>query len=193
MASPEFREQLNWKKVNFFFGDERVVPANDPENNAYMVKRALFDPLNISESKIFAVNTALLPNEAAKQYTATIATHFKGQKPLLDLILLGLGDNAHTASLFPYTPVLTDKTASVQTVFLEVQKVNRITMTAPLINLARNIAFLVYGQDKAEAVKHVLEGEFDPEKYPAQLINPLKGELHWFLDEAAKSLLEKLY
>jgi len=193
LASPGYKEKINWKKINFFFGDERVVPANDPENNAYMVKRTLFDPLNISQSNIFPINTSLSPQEAAKSYTATITEHLDSQELQFDLILLGLGDNAHTASLFPYTPVLTEKSASVQAVFLEGQKIYRISMTAPLINRARNIAFLVYGQEKAEAVHLVLEGEFDPEKYPAQLINPLKGELHWFLDEAAASLLERRF
>jgi 6-phosphogluconolactonase len=193
LASPGYKEQVNWKKVNFFFGDERYVPANDPENNAYMVKRTLFDPLNIPQSNIFPINTSLSPLESAKSYTATITAQLDRQELQFDLILLGLGDNAHTASLFPYTPVLTDKSATVQAVFLEGQKVYRISMTAPLINRARNIAFLVYGQKKAEAVHHVLEDEFDPEKYPAQLINPMKGELHWFLDEAATSLLERGY
>jgi len=191
LASPGYKEQVNWKKVNFFFGDERNVPANDPENNAFMAKRTLFDPLDISKSNIFPINTSLSPQEAAKRYTATITAHFGGREPRFDLILLGLGDNAHTASLFPYTPVLTDKSASVQAVFLEGQKIYRISMTAPLINQARNIAFLVFGQEKAEAVHHVLADEIDPEKYPAQLIDPVKGELHWFLDEAAASLLER--
>jgi len=191
LVSPEYKEQVNWKKVNFFFGDERYVPANDPENNAFMAKRTLFDPLDISKSNIFPINTSLSPQEAAKRYTATITAHFGKQEPRFDLILLGLGDNAHTASLFPYTPVLTDKSASVQAVFLEGQKIYRISMTAPLINQARNIAFLVFGQEKAEAVHHVLADEIDPEKYPAQLIDPVKGELHWFLDEAAASLLER--
>jgi len=191
LASPGYKEQLNWSKVNFFFGDERNVPANDPENNAYMAKRALFDPLNIPKSNIFPINTTLSPQESAKSYTATITAHFGAREPRFDLILLGLGGNAHTASLFPYTPVLTDKSTSVQAVFLEEQKNYRISMTAPLINLARNIAFLVYGQEKAKAVHHVLEGEFDPKKYPAQLIDPVKGELHWFLDEASASLLER--
>lgn len=191
LASPGYKEQVNWKKINFFFGDERYVPSNNPENNAHMVKTTLFDPLNISRYNIFPIDTSLSPQEAAKSYTTTITAHLDKQELQFDLILLGLGENAHTASLFPYTPVLTDKSTSVQAVFLEEQKSYRITMTAPLINLARNIAFLVYGQKKAEAVHHVLEDEFDPEKYPAQLIDPVKGKLHWFLDEAAASLLER--
>lgn len=191
LASPEYKGQINWEKVNFFFGDERDAPSNDLENNAYMAKRTLFDPLNIPKSNIFPINTSLSLQEAAKSYTTIITTHFGRPDLKFDLILLGLGDNAHTASLFPYTYVLTDKSASIQAVFLEDLKVYRITMTAPLINQARNIAFLVYGQGKAKAVHQVLEGEFDPEQYPAQLIDPEKGELHWFLDEVAASLLKR--
>lgn len=191
LASPDFKHQVEWNKVNFFFGDERYVPANDPENNALMVKKAMFDPLNISSSNIFTVDTSLSPEDAAKKYALTINDHFRHQQIQFDLILLGLGDNSHTASLFPYTSVLSDKSASVKAVFLETQNVYRITMTAPLINQARHIAFLVYGKAKADAVRHVLENELNEKKYPAQLIHPEKGDLQWFLDKAAASGLKK--
>ena len=104
---------------------------------------------------------------------------------LFDIILLGLGDNAHTASLFPHTPVLNDTTSSIKAVFLEDQKIYRITFTAALINNAHNIAFLVYGKTKAIAVQHVIEGKKDIQNSPAQLIAPVKGQLLWFLDRAA--------
>ena len=107
-----------------------------------------------------------------------------------DLVLLGLGDNSHTASLFPYTPVLHDRLPGVKDVYLKDQQVFRITLNAPMINEARHIAFLVYGEGKAIAVHHVLEDEEDIEQYPAQLIEPIIGEIEWFLDEAAAALLE---
>ena len=191
LSSSDFKHQVEWDKVNFFFGDERYVPADDPDNNALMVKKALFDPLNISSSNIFTINTSLPPEEAAKKYTLAIANHFKDQKIRFDLILLGLGGNSHTASLFPYTSVLSDKSASVKAVFLEEQNVYRITMTATLINQARHIGFLVYGDAKTDAVRHVLEDVIDTEKYPAQLIHPENGDLRWYLDEAAASGLKK--
>ena len=191
LASPDFKHQVEWNKVNFFFGDERYVPADDRENNSLMVKKALFDPLKISSSNIFVINTLLSPEDAAKKYISTITDHFKDQQIRFDLIILGLGDNSHTASLFPYTFVLTDRSASVKAVFLEQQNVYRITMTAPLINQARHIAFLVYSEAKAEAVYHVLENGHDAEKYPAQLIHPGNGDLQWYLDEAAASGLKK--
>ncbi len=193
LATPDYKNRIEWSKVNFFFGDERNVPAHDPQNNGNMARAALFDPLHIEESTIFLVDTSLSPAEAAKDYSARIASHFKRKDALFDLILLGLGDNSHTASLFPYTEVLHDQSASVKSVFVEEQNVYRITMTAPLINQARNIAFLVYGQAKAEAVQHVLEGEYDSEQYPAQLIKPEHGNLEWYLDNEAVSLLKDDY
>lgn len=190
LTAKEFRKQFDWNKVNFFFGDERYVPANDPQNNATMVRKALFDPLNIDPSKIFAVDTSLPPDDAAVHYTKQIETHFKGKVPQFDLILLGLGDNAHTASLFPHTEVLNEASASVRSVFVKEQNAYRITMTAPLINQAHHIAFLVYGRTKAEAVQHVLEGEYDPGQYPAQLINAKHHDCEWYLDGEAASLLK---
>ncbi|RZK13333.1 MAG: 6-phosphogluconolactonase, partial [Hymenobacter sp.] len=118
-------------------------------------------------------------------YCVDIEEFFGEKKAKFDLVLLGLGDNAHTASLFPHTPVLQDKTVGVKEVWLPEQQVYRITFTAPLINQARAVAFLVYGAGKAVAVAQVLGKEQDIEQYPAQLIAPSSEEVEWFLDEAA--------
>ena len=189
LASPDYSEQIDWDKIYFFFGDERYVPFNDPENNGNMVKKVLFEPLAIPDANIFYINTAVPPDESAKKYTQHILAHFENNPVRFDLILLGLGDNAHTASLFPHTPVLKEKKALIKAVYLEETSSYRITMTAALINEAYNIAFLVYGKTKANAVYEVLEGEKDFETYPVQLIIPEEGIVHWFLDEdAAKNL-----
>ena len=189
LASDKFKGQLDWKKVHFFFGDERYVPHNDPQSNYLMAKKALLEPLGLSYRQIFPVNTSVSPDEAAARYTNDITLYFAGFDPRFDLVLLGLGDNSHTASLFPYTSVLTDKTASAKAVFLNDQQVYRITLTAPLINKAHHIAYLVYGAGKAEAVHHVIEEKKDIENYPAQLIKPDDGDLQWFLDHDAASML----
>jgi len=187
LASDAFKNKVDWENVHFFFGDERYVPHTDKDSNYLMVKTALFDPLQIDSSNIFAVDTSESPEAAAEDYTEKI-TGFFGDAPLnFDLILLGLGDNSHTASLFPQTPVLHDTTESVKSVYLTDQQVYRITFTAPLINAAHHIAFLVYGEGKAEAVHHVLEDSRDIENYPAQLISPVHGDVIWYLDEAAAS------
>lgn len=185
LASPDFNHLVDWKKVNFFFGDERYVPANDPESNALMAKTALFKPLNIPEEQIFTVNTELSPEEAAKDYARQIDTHFKEKPVRFDLILLGLGDDAHTASLFPGTTVISETSATIKSVFLSDKNVYRITMTAPLINQAHEVVFMLFGETKTMAVKQVLEGERNPALYPAQLIAPQDGKVHWFMDEAA--------
>lgn len=189
LASPAYREQVDWSKVCFFFGDERNVPQTSPDSNYLMAKKALFDPLGIKPAQVFAVDTRLAPAEAAAQYGVDVEEFFGEQEARFDLVLLGLGDNAHTASLFPNTPVLHDKTVSVQEVWLPVEQVFRITFTAPLINQARAVAFLVYGEGKAEAVHQILELPRNVDQYPAQLIELPGGQVDWFLDEPAASLL----
>jgi 6-phosphogluconolactonase len=190
LASNDFKNKVDWENVYFFFGDERNVPQDDKDSNYLMAKTALFDPLQIDDSNIFAVDTSLSPAEAAAEYKKAIDLFFDEQSLTFDLILLGLGDNSHTASLFPYTPVLHETTATVKEVFLEDQQVYRITFTAPLINQAHNIAFLVYGEGKAIAVHHVLEDARDIENYPAQLIAPTHGKIRWYLDEPAAADLK---
>lgn len=193
LSSALYKKQVQWPKVNFFFGDERYVPLTDPDSNYLMAKKALFEPLQIDTANIFAVDTLLPPAIAAAQYAATINAYFAGDEMQFDLVLLGLGDNAHTASLFPFTPVLKEETISVKAVFLNDIKKYRITFTAPLINQARNIVFLVYGQGKASAVKSVIEDKKNIEHFPAQLIVPCGGILQWFMDEAAASSLQSVY
>ncbi|TEW66968.1 6-phosphogluconolactonase [Mucilaginibacter phyllosphaerae] len=188
LLASEYRDSIEWDKVYFFFGDERDVPLTDAQSNYLMAKQTLFDPLGIDPSHIYAVQTALGAEEAAKDYTRHLIGFFDGHNACFDLVILGLGDNSHTASLFPHTSVLTDDSASVQALYIDEVKMNRITFTAPLINNAHHIAFLVYGAGKAEAVKHILEDPTDIQEYPAQLIQG--ADLQWFLDEPAASKLE---
>jgi len=191
LASEAYRNQVPWAEVYFFFGDERDVSATDPQSNFLMAKIALLDPLSILPAHVFGVNTALPPAEAAQAYTEAIQDFFGSQAPRLDLVLLGLGDNSHTASLFPHTAVLRVATASAEEVFVKELQAHRITLTAPLINQAHAVAFLVYGADKSAAVQSVINGARNVEEYPAQLIAPTEGELHWFLDEAAAAKLPR--
>ncbi len=191
LASDRYRKQIDWTKVFFFFGDERYVPADHPDSNYLMAKKALFDALQISPGQIFRMKTELAPEEAALAYEKDLQGYFVNNLVRFDLVLLGLGDDAHTASLFPHTSVLQEKDSLVKALYIEKVKMNRITLTAPCINQAAAIAFLVYGPSKAEAVQHILEGEQNIQEYPAQLIRPNGGSLHWFLDEAAASRIHK--
>jgi 6-phosphogluconolactonase len=190
LLASTYHDKVDWEKIYFFFGDERNVPQTDKDSNYLMAKNSLFIPLMIDADHVFPVDTSLSPADAAAKYDQEIEEFFDEDEMSFDLILLGLGDNSHTASLFPHTAVLHDRTPGVKDVFLPDQQVYRITLNAPMINEARHIAFLVYGEGKAIAVHHVLEDDEDIEEYPAQLIEPIIGEIEWFLDEAAASMLE---
>ena len=185
LAAKPYKDRVDWSKVFFFFGDERYVEVDSADLNSHMAEQTLFRPLNIPQENIFKVDTSLSVEEAAADYMRTIETHFQFHKICFDLILLGLGEDAHTASLFPFTNVLNDSEPTVRSLYLEQKNLYRITMTAPLINQASHILFLTYGKNKADAVNMVIKGKKDAEKYPSQLIKPEAGELHWFLDAAA--------
>nr|WP_199158631.1 6-phosphogluconolactonase [Pedobacter sp. ASV2] len=187
----ECKDRIDWEKVYFFFGDERNVPANDQNYNGLMAKKALFEGLGTAEDHIFYIDTTLAPEKAAIEYKKALDKHFEGSDIVFDLILLGMGDDAHTASIFPHTSLVKDEEATVAAVFVEKLNTYRISLTAPLINKAENVAFLVFGEGKAEALKHVIgDEEKDFDTYPSQLINPIDGKLTWFVDEAATKLLE---
>ena len=186
-----YKDKVDWSKVYFFFGDERNVPPNHESYNGLMAKISLLAPLNITEDHIFYVDTTLEPEKAAIEYHKAIRNHFDGGDMTFDLILLGMGDDAHTASLFPGTSILKNKEVEIDSVYIEKLSTYRISFTAPLINKAKNIAFLVFGESKANAVKHVIEDEKkNTSLFPTQLINPIDGHVTWFIDDAAASRLD---
>ncbi|MBB5619047.1 6-phosphogluconolactonase [Pedobacter cryoconitis] len=191
MLSTTYREKLDWSKVFFFIGDERNVPPGHESYNGLMANKSILSPLNIAADHIFFVDTTLAPEKAAIEYAKAITTHFGGADLAFDLILLGMGDDGHTASLFPGTDILGSKEVTVESVYVEKLATYRISFTAPLINKAKNVAFLVFGEAKADALKHVIEDEpKTPELYPSQLIDPIDGSLTWFLDSDAAKLLD---
>lgn len=191
MLATTYKDQVDWTKVYFFFGDERNVMPDHDSYNGLMAKKAILEPLNIADDHIFYVDTTLAPEKAAIEYNKAIVKHFDGADLSFDLILLGMGDDAHTASLFPGTDILNNKNVEIDSVFVEKLSTYRISFTAPLINKAKNVAFLVFGEGKAQAVKHVIEDNKKNTKlYPAQLINPIDGSMTWFLDSAAANLLD---
>ena len=192
LISPAYIERTDLSKVYFFFGDERYVPTTDPASNYRMVNKVFFEPLHINPLQIFPIDTTLPPATAAIQYMEDIDDHFNEGEPRFDLILLGLGDNSHTASLFPHTDILHEQSVDVKSVWLPEQQVYRVSFTAPLINMAHRVAFLVYGGGKAQAVVNILEGVNDIENFPAQLIHPVNGTLEWFLDKQAASGLKNV-
>ncbi|WP_417428396.1 6-phosphogluconolactonase [Halpernia sp.] len=188
LASEKYKNKIDWSKTYFFFGDERFVPKGDSQRNSLMAKETLFNPLEINASNIFLVDTSKSPEESAKMYAKTIEKYFNGKKIIFDFNLLGLGDNSHTASLFPFTSVLSETEATIKSVFVKELDAYRITMTAPLINQSKNIAFLVFGENKAKAVFNVLKSKGSSAEFPAKLIS--SENLTWFLDAKASDLLK---
>ena len=192
LASESYKDRIDWSKTYFFFGDERFVPEGDAQRNSLMIKNLLLEPLKIPDTQICNLDTSGTPEEAAEKYNEAIAAHFENKTVEFDFNLLGLGSNSHTASLFPHTEVLAENEAAVKSVYVEEVGMHRITMTAPLINQSRNIVFIVFGSDKADAVYHVLEDKnASAELYPARLISTDENKTVWYLDEAAAAKLSK--
>ena len=186
LASKQYRSAIDWKKVSVFLGDERNVPHDSPESNFRMVSEELLRPLGIDEDNSFRWRTELAdPETVAARYAEVLRP-----KTPLDLMLLGLGSDAHTASLFPHTDALRESEKLAVANWVPKLNDHRFTMTFPVINGAFNVMFLVAGEEKADAVANVLEGEFRPDEYPAQLVKPAAGDLYWLLDEAAASSLQ---
>ncbi len=189
LTSSPYKEKIAWEKTRVFWGDERYVPIEDEQSNARMAFETLLSHVPVPHEHIHIMTSSLLPEEFAAKYEKTIEHVFGNQKPAFDLILLGMGDDGHTASLFPGTPVLQEEKKLVASQYLEKQSMYRITMTKTLLNYARNIIFLVFGEKKAETLANVLEGPYQPEKYPVQFINPESGTVTWLADEEAASKL----
>ena len=200
LASPEFAAQVDWTRVHFYWGDERAVPPDHPDSNYRMTQEVLLSRVHPPPENVHRILAELPPADAARAYETTIhETLFQspdrqgkdppGKYPRFDLVLLGLGANGHTASLFPHTAVLHEATRWVAAEYVEEVKMYRITLTAPAINAAENILFLVAGADKAVTVRAVLYGEYRPEELPAQLIRPSAGHIVWLLDRDAANQL----
>jgi len=196
LASEDFKNKIDWKKIHVFWGDERYTPFTDDRNNAKMAYDVLLNHVPIPSEQIHRIRTDIEPEASAKEYEKILRKYFpltihNVQGTTFDLTFLGLGDNAHVLSLFPGYQLIHEQHSWVRAVYLKEQNIYRITLTAPVVNLSKRIAFLVSGQDKADALVHVLEGHFVPDLYPAQIIKPGNGELFWFVDEAAASRLAK--
>ncbi len=189
LADPTFGNRVPWRQVHIFWGDERCVPHGDERSNTRMVRRALLDHVPVPTAQIHPIACGGAADEAAQEYEADLKAFFGDNPPQFDLIFLGLGENGHTASLFPHTPVLDEQERWVQAVHVAEQDMDRVTLTAPLINQAAAVVFLVSGESKAAVVKEVLEGGRHAHRLPAQLIRPAPGELHWLLDREAAAML----
>lgn len=180
-----------WDKTFFFWGDERHVPPDDPQSNFRMAQENLLSKVPVPTANIFRVISENPDAEAAAAaYETTLRQFFSPtdeQFPRFDLILLGIGPDGHTASLFPETSALREKSRLVVANWVEKLQTSRITFTLPTLNAARAVHFLISGTDKAAIVHDVLEGKGAEEKYPCRMVQPKDGKLIWFLDRGAAS------
>ena len=193
LAVSPFRNQLDWTRIRFFWGDERHVPPDHADSNYRMAHEALLRHLPISAAQVHRVPSELPDAQAAAdQYEAALREQFgafEPDVPRFDLILLGMGPDGHTASLFPGTRAVHETSRLVAAPWVETLQAFRITFTPVLLNHARHVTFLICGRAKAETLHAVLEGPFQPDALPAQIIGPRDGALTWFVDQEATGAL----
>lgn len=191
LAAEPYTDTVAWRDAEFFWGDERWVPLDSPESNAGEAKRGFLDQVRVPRSQVHPFTTDTTPEASAAEMAASIATYGEDETPRFHLILLGMGDDGHTASLFPGTEAIHENEKLVVSNRVEKLDATRLTFTPKLINAASQVAFLVGGAGKADMLHQVLDGPIDVDTYPSQVVRPTHGKLTWIIDEAAATQLEK--
>lgn len=193
LLASDFREKVDWNRVHVFWGDERCVPPGDAGSSYGQAWDAFLRHVPIPESNIHRVKTDLEPAEAAKDYSLTLGGFASPplEFPRFDLVYLGMGEDGHTASLFPGSPVDVTEPALPVTAHYQDRPANRVTLTPPVFNQARVVAFMVTGEKKAVTLAEVLGDRYNPELLPAQRISPKNGDLIWLVDEEAAGKLPR--
>jgi 6-phosphogluconolactonase len=196
LAGASYRQKIPWRQVHFFWGDERMVPPEHMLSNFRMTNEAWLLHVPIPAENIHRMKGELAPEEAARDYRNELEHHFRKRSALpdspssiFDLVLLGLGEDGHTASLFPKTHAVAESRQAATAVFVPQMNQWRVTLTLPVFNRARKVAFLASGKSKAQIISSILKLERGETQWPASLVQPASGELHWLLDAEAASLL----
>ena len=193
--SQPYFARVPWDKLHLFWVDERCVPPTDADSNYRMTSEAMLQHVPLPAAQVHRMEGELVPAAAASRYEAALRTEFRlegAETPVFDLVQLGMGNDGHTASLFPHTAALFDLSSIVVANHVPQQKDSwRITLTWPVINRGREVAFLIEGAGKAQVLHDVLLGEYDPESKPSQLIRPASGKLTYLLDATAAAKLPK--
>jgi len=185
LSTPPLIDEVDWARVHVFFGDERCVPPDDTRSNFRMADETLLSKVPIPTAQIHRMRGELPPAEAAADYEHQLRGFFDREPPSLDLILLGMGDNGHTASLFPGLTALHEQQRWVVAEFVAEVNMWRVTFTPVVLNMAREDLFLVAGAGKAHMLRQVLEGPYAPDERPAQIVRPPLGEVFWMVDSTA--------
>jgi 6-phosphogluconolactonase len=195
LASEPYSEEIDWSRVFFFWGDERCVPPDHPDSNYRRAKTTLLDLVPVPPENVHRIQGELPPEQAAEAYEEALLAFFSSlpgeeerRQAGFDLALLGMGDDGHTASLFPGAPAIHEDTRWVKAQYVDRVAAWRITLTPAILNRARQVIFLVSGQAKSYTLPRVIYGSYQPERYPAQVIRPQNGEPVWLIDEAAAAL-----
>ncbi len=193
LVAEPLRTAINWQGWHVFWADERCVPLDDAHSNYHVVREHLLDWVGIPETQVYPVDTSVDPATAAQVYQDTLARVFQppvGGWPRFDLILLGLGEDGHTASLFPYHPLLGEQERWVAAIYDSPKPPpKRITLTFPVLNSAREVVFIAAGKGKAEALMRVFSVHQAPGALPARLVHPPHGRVMWFVDQTAADRL----
>ncbi|MEP7231029.1 MAG: 6-phosphogluconolactonase [Ginsengibacter sp.] len=191
LASEQYFQKINWQRIHVFWGDERCVPFEDERNNANMAYTNLLNYVNMPQAQVHKMRVDIEPSFAAKDYENVLQTYFENTQNSFDLVLLGVGDDGHTLSLFPGSSAIEEKQTWVVAVYNEKQKMYRISLMPSIVNRASHIAFVATGKNKSEILHRVINGQYEPDVLPAQIIKPLDGTLDWFLDKEAAEKLSK--
>jgi 6-phosphogluconolactonase len=196
LADPNERyfQLMPWDKLDLFWVDERCVPPDNEESNYRMTRLALLEKVPLPASQVFRIEGELDPEEAAAKYESVVRGRFRlegAELPTFDLVGLGMGDDGHTASLFPHTAGLHELGRIAIANHVLQKQTWRVTLTSPVINQGRKVIFLIGGDDKAQVLSNVLSAKYDPETWPSQLVQPKSGELLWLLDSTAAAKLPK--
>jgi 6-phosphogluconolactonase len=191
LATSEFVSRVEWARVHAFWGDERCVPPEHPDSNFRMAREALLDRVPIPAGNIYRMRGEMEPALATDEYESALQTFFADGQPHFDLILLGMGDDGHTASLFPGTAAIHEQTRWAAAQYVEKLRVWRVTLTPVVVNAAANVIFVVSGAGKAERLKQVLTGPYQPDVLPSQIVRPTNGRLSWLVDSDAAARLKQ--
>jgi 6-phosphogluconolactonase len=189
LASAPLAQRVDWQRVHVFFGDERCVPPDDPQSNYHVAQETLLSRVPIPPAQVHRMRGELPPEEAAADYTGQLEAFFEDEPPRLDVIVLGMGDNGHTASLFPGLTAVHEQQRWVVAENVPEVGMWRITLTPVVLNLGHQVLFLVAGEAKASMLREVLEGAYAPDERPAQIVRPAPGEVIWLVDAAAAAKL----
>jgi len=191
LASNPYRDRLDWSRLHIFWGDERMVPPEHQDSNFRLVRETLLDHIKMPDENVHRMRGEIAPEEAAAEYAELLHDHFKDSPPCFDLMLLGLGEDGHTASLFPETDAVEECEKHAVAVFVPKLDAWRVTLTLPVLNAARKILFLVSGKSKSKMVQRIMSNKQPAKEIPATMVNPQNGEIHWMMDSEAMVLINK--